>query len=134
MALKSLQGLIPSLATSFEKIYMVVDGIDECENAERSALLKLLKDLTGLEACHVRVLATSRPHIPDIQQAFQLASKVTLRAREEDLEDFVKSQLHEDEELLSLVRSKEEDGSETEDEDPLEETIVKSTVSKASGM
>jgi len=57
------------------KIYIVVDGLDECPNnsgmpTSREKVLKLVEDLHSLRLPHVRICITSRPEI-DIRSSLK---------------------------------------------------------------
>jgi hypothetical protein len=124
---KELQILLLELASSFDKTYVLVDGIDECEKRDRSMLLSMLKDLANLRGGRVRVFATSRPHAQDIQQVFKAFARLDIVATKSDIEVFVRHRLENNDELLDLPGAADE-------ETTLQERIVSTTASQASGM
>lgn len=131
-----LKCLLLSLATSFDKAYLFVDGIDECEIEERRDLLSCLKNLTKTRNGRVRVFTTSRPHAQDIQRALDDPSTITrldISAIDADIEAFVRYQVERAEELLELM------GAEGEADHPgpifsFRDRVISSITSRASGL
>jgi Cdc6-like AAA superfamily ATPase len=85
---KTLQAIFAEFAT----VYIVIDALDECsiEDGTRSQLLGHLDWLQS--GADVRLLVTSR-HIPDISEHYRDASKLEVRAHDEDVRSFLDGQL-----------------------------------------
>ncbi|KAJ7906038.1 hypothetical protein B0H13DRAFT_2194496, partial [Mycena leptocephala] len=76
--ISSLEALIRRAARRFERVHIVLDGLDECE--DRGSLLELLHTLVEAEAFNVCI--ASRPE-PDIQEALGSAITISLQMQEE---------------------------------------------------
>ena len=106
-----------------QRAFICIDAIDELQPRVRRQLLDKLK---GLSTGNTRLFLTGRGHIrSEVQQYFQVAQRhiVEIRANHQDIQEFVKQQISEDNEL----------GSEAMDE-VLEKEIVDTIVEKSQGM
>ena len=56
----STELLFQRALSTFKAIYVVVDALDECEEAEREELVMALKRHTALQNCVLKVFVTSR--------------------------------------------------------------------------
>jgi Cdc6-like AAA superfamily ATPase len=83
---KTLQAVL----AEFDTVYIVVDALDESQEGTRRKLLDHTKALQ--KAADVCLLFTSRG-IPDIANAFETASKLEIRAIDEDVKLFVADQM-----------------------------------------
>jgi hypothetical protein len=99
---------------TYEKVFIVVDALDECteSNGSRIKLLKALRSLAG----HVNLMVTSRD-LPSIEQHFRDAQRLHIRATDEDVAKYVQSQLGDYPGLVNL-----------------RDTITKKIVDKVEGM
>lgn len=122
---KELRSLVLSLTSTYERAYILVDSLDECEKKDRAVLLSVLKDISNLNECRVCVMATSRPHALDVNIAFKSSACLEIKARESDIREYVRFQLQNNADYLELITA-----SERRD---LEETIISSVASRASG-
>jgi ankyrin repeat domain-containing protein 50 len=75
---------------TYEKVFIVVDALDECTegNGSRIKLLRALRSLAG----PVNLMVTSRD-LPSIEQHFHEAQRLHIRATDEDVATYVQSQL-----------------------------------------
>ena len=101
-SLRSLQvakKLLDDCCSIVPKLFLVVDGLDECEPADRKEALETLTRLAGehnvVEPGKLRVLVVSQ-HYPDIQRAFQSSGTTKLAPRiiplsEADVEGDIKT-------------------------------------------
>lgn len=72
--------------------YVIIDALDECENARhRSDLLVALRRLSQLP--NGRVLVTSREHQSDVSSDLKAATQITIRAHESDLRRYLHEEL-----------------------------------------
>ena len=117
---KDLHSLLLHLAPTLDRVFLLVDGKD------RATLLSALKDLSSLPQCKARIMVTARPHAQDINLAFQSSTRLEIKAQEIDVENYIRSQLENNAEILGLmVESGETD---------LKETVVSSITLGASGL
>ena len=74
-------------ASSSEEVFLVFDALDECdEKAHREPILDLLEFMSG---SNVRVLITSRPYPPDINDAFANYPQIVIEASDADIRAFL---------------------------------------------
>ncbi|KAL0631347.1 hypothetical protein Q9L58_009793 [Maublancomyces gigas] len=59
--LKSSEGSFAAALSQFEKVFVVVDALDECSEEERKSIVMLLTRQLKLEGCRIKVFLTSRP-------------------------------------------------------------------------
>ena len=123
---KDLHGLLLHLAPTFDRVFLLVDGFDECDKQDRATLLSALKSLSSPPQCKVRIMVTARPHAKDINLAFQSSTRLEIKVQEIDVENYVRSQLENNAEILELLAESEETG--------LKETVVSSVTLKSSGL
>ena len=105
----------------FSKVYLIIDGLDECseENSSRSNFLSGIHDLQS-QTC---TLFTSR-NIPSIERMLHGAKKVYIEPRDQDIRNFLNQRLQKWEFLTPHLKK-----------DPkLQETIIENILSKAQRM
>lgn len=79
----------------FEKFYICVDALDECNLEHRSEFLELISGLLDNFGTSVRIFMTGRP-LMDIQvkESFAFSKRtITLRANEGDIRKYIHHQL-----------------------------------------
>lgn len=59
--LKSTEVSFAAALSQFEKVFVVVDALDECSEEERKSIVMLLTRQLKLEGCQIKVFLTSRP-------------------------------------------------------------------------
>ena len=115
-----LLDLVRRAAPRFMRVYLVLDGLDECEN--RSELLELLPTLASDDGFHVFV--ASRQEV-DIEEALPNADVISLDLQTDDVHSDIKLHInHELENRRQLARLPKE----------LKDEIQETLESKASGM
>jgi hypothetical protein len=90
----------------YERVFIVVDALDKCQTSDgaRAALLTEVLNLQSAAGVRLNMFATSRP-VPDIVRRFDGFPSLGIRAKEQDIEQYLRSHLGE---LLSFVaRNKE---------------------------
>lgn len=112
--LSELQASMETVVGSFTQVFLVIDAIDECSEADRKVLLPYIVKLFGECPGRLKIFATSRPE-PDITRAFtsEMFNTIQIEAKkvDEDIKDYVKHELkhriHEycdiDEDLMSDI-------------------------------
>lgn len=121
----ALAAIFCSIVALHPGLYIVVDGLDECEKPVWQAMLKILKHLEDIQQSSYKIFITcveegSVSHHLAKFAYLQLSPEATI----EDIEVFVKSS----------VRSKIEDGELRIRNSRLEQEIVSELVLKANGM
>lgn len=75
------------ISESFERVFLVLDGLDHCdETKQRNDLLPLLHALAKVKIC---VFVTSQLHPGDIQRSLQRVTKIDLAAKDEDIKIYI---------------------------------------------
>ncbi|PKX95976.1 ankyrin [Aspergillus novofumigatus IBT 16806] len=89
MPLHECERLLTDIASGLRCTYLVLDGLDESE--DRKSLLQSIKNI--IQSHQVRLLVTSRPHIPDLVDLFQQHPNIRIEAHEEDLKTYLYREL-----------------------------------------
>ena len=87
-AWRDLMKAFRNICTGFsEELFLVFDALDECdEKAHREPILDLLEFMSK---SNVRVLVTSRPYPPDINDAFANYPQIVIEAADADIRAFL---------------------------------------------
>ena len=113
--------VLPSLCTTFQCIYIVVDALDECSELGNTRE-KLVAEL-GKFGPSVHILITSR-RLGDIENALRQAPRITIHAADDDLRLYLKSQIGQAGHLVKLCLR----------DITLETSIIEAITEKAKGM
>ena len=117
-----LRKLLKALCDQYDRVYVIVDALDECEAIwERKLLLPVLEELPRTSG---RLFVTSRPNNEDISNTFGKQSKITIAASESDLRQYVAERIAEEESRTSVTALKPE----------MKESIISTVSGGASGM
>ncbi|KAL8724912.1 MAG: hypothetical protein Q9181_006621, partial [Wetmoreana brouardii] len=73
-----------STCKEFDKVYFVIDALDECDLKQRKGFLRLLDDLRGCSA----IFVTSRPY-DDIMKAAKSSPQIEIKAHSSDLRRYI---------------------------------------------
>ena len=92
--------LLRSQVEKFDKVFVVVDALDECPQQDQTRS-SFLAEIRGLLP-KVNLMVTSR-NIPSIESMFKHDPCLEIRAQEQDVESFVKSQMVQRDELVDLL-------------------------------
>lgn len=90
LLLREVISAIGDVVPRFGDLFIVIDGVDECEPLLRSKLMIYLRSLG--ETCSIRLLVTARP-IPDIEQDLRPNATYRLTAQEDDIKLYLDSQM-----------------------------------------
>lgn len=60
---ESSETLFSAALSRFEKVFIVVDALDECNHEERRSIVELFNKQMQLKGCCVKIFLTSRPEI-----------------------------------------------------------------------
>jgi hypothetical protein len=90
--LDEICNILRSICTVYSRVFIVVDALDECtqKNGERGSLIDKLRNLQA--GTNVSIMATARL-IPDIEQKFESATKLEVRASDSDVRRYVAGQI-----------------------------------------
>ena len=119
-----LRALLLRASRYFDTVLIIVDGIDECEDAaERASILDFLSTVNSPQSGTIKIACTSRDEV-DIRNSFAKFTSISIAARGTDLELFVSATI----EMRTRDRS-------LRIRDPLlREEIINKIVAKANGM
>ncbi|KAL9036503.1 MAG: hypothetical protein Q9214_006104, partial [Letrouitia sp. 1 TL-2023] len=96
-----LRNILLELFNEFESHIVIIDAFDECQNpSDRKAILNVL---TQLESRGARLFITSRPHCPDIFQAFESKEVLPVKAHEHDIRAYCRSSIDLNDTTAELV-------------------------------
>jgi Cdc6-like AAA superfamily ATPase len=90
-SLDDIYSALRDVLTQYPYVHIIVDALDECQNETRRQLCTKLLDLQ--KGADMRLMVTSR-FVPDVEDAFRLASRLEVEASDEDVKQFVISQIH----------------------------------------
>jgi hypothetical protein len=90
-SLNEITNALRDVLAQYPYVYVVIDALDECQNATRHQFLAKLRDLQA--GRDVRLMVTAR-FIPDIEDAFGAALKLEVRASREDVKRFIAGQTY----------------------------------------
>ncbi|MCJ1311174.1 hypothetical protein MMC25_004844 [Agyrium rufum] len=95
-----MEMLLRLLIKDFSRVFFVIDALDECDYAERSSLLRTLFKIQ--EETNANLIITARA-VPDIQACFRGKPTLTISAKVEDVQRFLRSRF---DQLPSFVMKK----------------------------
>ncbi|KAJ7117118.1 ankyrin repeat-containing domain protein [Mycena epipterygia] len=94
--------ILTSSLTSYSKAYLIVDAVDEYPEERRAMLLE------ALGAIGVNVMLTSRPHIDPDSTALPNMQLVEIQATENDMQQYIDTQISKSSRLSKHVRTRPE--------------------------
>jgi hypothetical protein len=97
--IKALIECLQTSATFFKSAFLIVDGLDELESADRHALLTTV--LKPFKDSPVRIIATSRPHIRKVRKFFADFPQVPIIANVNDLRTFLEREIEDNASIYS---------------------------------
>ncbi|KAF8147678.1 ankyrin repeat-containing domain protein [Crassisporium funariophilum] len=111
------------LTAEFNKVFIVVDALDECAEKNRDTVLELL---AHLQISGANILVTSRDHIYDSIAESELVDvqRVDIRGSTEDITLYVKARLLKQKRLARIIRT----------QPALRDEIITSIVASCDGM
>ena len=71
---EDLQEALLLTCSEFDRVFVVIDALDECNKSQRNAVLRALSKLC--QCSPVSIFITSRPHAEDISKAFKKSHKI----------------------------------------------------------
>ena len=86
--------------SEFDRVFFVIDALDECNKSQRNAVLRVL---TSISKCSpVSMFVTSRPHAEDISKAFKKSQKIVIEAKPSDITKYVYNKIENSDGLDTL--------------------------------
>jgi Cdc6-like AAA superfamily ATPase len=92
-SLNEIYSTLQAVIKGYPIVHLVIDALDECQDNDGTRRLLLAKLLDLQKDDDVRIMITSR-YLPEIQDTFNNALRVEIRARNEDIEQFVAGQMY----------------------------------------
>lgn len=83
---------LKSASSTFSKVFIVIDALDECYLPDNLRTRFLLEIRTLQESCNLHVFATSRDN-PEITTLFEGCSSLGIRANPEDVKRFLRGRI-----------------------------------------
>lgn len=117
---KDMADLFIDLCSDGRPVFIVLDALDECDAAaNRKPILELIK---AIKKSPARLLITSRPYPPDVDEVLGDCPQVVVEASDKDIEKYVQEQIEENVEMRRMLDA------------DLKDLIVKSILKKSQGM
>jgi hypothetical protein len=88
---EEILSVLQAVVSSYSKVYVVVDALDECLNEDCTQLLAILRNLQSKG--NLSFMATSR-FIPEVENEFTSLPRLPIRADGSDVKRFVAGQIH----------------------------------------
>jgi hypothetical protein len=92
-SLEEIFSTLQSILRSYSSVYLVIDALDECLDEDRTHR-QLLARVRGLQKeANLHLMVTSR-FIPEIGEEFRQATRLEVRASDEDVKKFIAGQIY----------------------------------------
>ena len=88
---QDLEDALLRICSEFDRVFFVIDALDECRKSERNAVLRVLSTIS--QCSPVSMLITSRPHAEDISKAFKGSQKIAIEAKPSDIKKYVDNKI-----------------------------------------
>lgn len=95
-----LLALFETLCKTFDRVYVVLDALDECHNDHRRHVLQAL---SSLDLSIARLFLTTRSHSHDIKQYFAGIKPIPVQANEVDLVNYCHQMMEQNKTTRELV-------------------------------
>ncbi|MCJ1287696.1 hypothetical protein MMC26_007048 [Xylographa opegraphella] len=118
--------LLEQLNDNFSRILIVVDALDELENDGARTRRNLMRTMSMSRESRsdIRIFATSRPHLEDINNALDRFPKLRIEARDNDIRSFLLQRINGSGDLEDVVQ----------DDKDFQRAIIETLVRKANKM
>lgn len=92
LSLDDIRACIRSVISSYSRVFIVIDALDECDSEQ---LADLLPEISALRDDHqVNFMATAR-RVPQIMKSFEKAQQMEIRATTTDIQKYVEGHIRE---------------------------------------
>jgi hypothetical protein len=115
----TISQLLQTMLGALRRVYVVIDALDECDEAARAALIGALRQSTA----NVHLICTSRD-ISDVREMFEGSPKIEIQASQADISEFLKARIAESHNLVKYCKK----------DETLEGAIIHAVTMKADGM
>ena len=88
---EDLEEVIMLTSKAFDRVFLIIDALDECSPERRRAILEALRKLHEIES--VSVFVTTRPYPGDVKKAFERFPKIDIEARDPDIRKYVRREI-----------------------------------------
>ena len=88
---EDLEDVMVRTCEAFDRVFLVIDALDECSPERRRQVLKVLKRLHEVQA--ISIFVTSRPYPEDVMKAFEQFPNITIEARDPDIRKYVRTEI-----------------------------------------
>ena len=88
---EDLEEVIVPTCNAFDRVFLVIDALDECSPEQRRAVLEALKRLHEVQS--ISIFVTSRPYPGDVKKAFEPFPKIDIEARNPDIRKYVRREI-----------------------------------------
>lgn len=123
-SIQQLSDVIMSLLTSFNRVHLVFDAMDECNITHRTVLLPLLHRMRDAGAY---IFVTSRDYPQDIRVSFRSVPHIRLVPTDGDIKNYVLGKINNTVKIKSLIARQ---GPHSD----LQSDIVSELIASANGM
>ena len=86
---EDLEEVMVPTCEAFDRVFLVIDALDECSPEIRRPVLKALKRLHEVQS--ISIFVTSRPYPGDVVKAFEPFPKIAIEARDPDIRKYVRT-------------------------------------------
>ena len=97
---QDLEDALLRTCSEFDRVFFVIDALDECSKSQRNAVLRTLTKIC--QCSPVSMLITSRPHAQDISKAFEGSHKIVIEAKPSDIKKYVENKIADSDELETI--------------------------------
>lgn len=97
---QDLEDTLLRTCSEFDRVFFVIDALDECSKYQRKAVLRTLSNIS--QCSPVSILITSRPHAEDISKAFKGSHKIVIEAKPSDIKKYVENKIEDSDELDTI--------------------------------
>ena len=97
---QDLEDALLRTCSEFDRVFFVIDALDECTKSQRNAVLRTLNKIC--QCSPVSMLITSRPHAQDISKAFEGSHKIVIEAKPSDIKKYVENKIADSDELETI--------------------------------
>ena len=88
---EDLEEVMVPTCEAFDRVFLVIDALDECSSERRRRVLEALKRLHEVQS--ISILVTSRPYPGDVMKAFEPFPKITIEASDPDIRKYVRTEI-----------------------------------------
>ena len=97
---RDLEHTLLRTCSEFDRVFFVIDALDECSKSQRKAVLRTLRNVS--QCSPVKILITSRPHAEDISKAFKGSYNIVIEAKPSDIKKYVENKIEDSDELDTI--------------------------------